>query len=321
MHSGPGGLQILSAQITSPSRQLQKWQGLPSGTWSPSLYITPLTSHSVGNSSSDSSVVATDGVEASLGFGVVYIPGDISVLASAVVTSLLGAVDACVEASVADVSSAAVVDSDAPDVAVAVLPFVVASEDAGDVPPSVASLDGAVVASLVSSMAPVVAGTGVPGVVGLPVDVASLVVVASVSVFVVTSDGVVAPSVVAASRISVALVPSVPAVEGVLGSSVPSVVAGVDPSETATMGVEAPSSVVPSEEIGVDTSIVPFVVSGVLASAGTLDGVLAPSVSEVSAGVVGADGVVDSFVSSVADGVVTSVAAIEAGVVASDELG
>lgn len=178
MHSGPGGLQILSAQITSPSRQLQKWQGLPSGTWSPSLYITPFTSHSVGNSSSDSSVVATDGVEASLGFGVVYIPGDISVLASAVVTSLLGAVDACVEASVADVSSAAVVDSDAPDVAVAVLPFVVASEDAGDVLPSVASLDGAVVASLVSSMAPVVAETGVPGVVGLPVDVASLVVVA-----------------------------------------------------------------------------------------------------------------------------------------------
>lgn len=321
MHSGPGGLQILSAQITSPSRQLQKWQGLPSGTWSPSLYITPFTSHSVGNSSSDSSVVATDGVEASLGFGVVYIPGDISVLASAVVTSLLGAVDACVEASVADVSSVAVVDSDAPVVTVAVLPFVVASEDAGDVLPSVASLDGAVVASLVSSMAPVVAETGVPGVVGLPVDVASLVVVASVSVFVVTSDGVLAPSVVAASRISVALVPSVPAVEGVLGSSVPSVVAGVDPSETATMRVEAPSSVVPSEEMGVDTSIVSFVVSGVLASAGTLDGVLAPSVSEVSAGVVGADGVVDSFVSSIADGVVTSVAAIEAGVVASDELG
>lgn len=208
LQSPSGAWQTLSAQIASPSKQLQNKQGLSSGTCSPSAYMVPLISHPDGYSlvTSGASVVGaltagvvTPGVDVAgeeasvVSVFSVDVDASVPIVDGPVVAGLVSAV------SNVEVTSGPIVD-------VTVVPSDVSSVTAGVLvgaflasAPSVGSVDETVVGTSVSFVTPgdvVSADVVASEVVVLVADVASVVSAVStgVEISVTFVDGIVVAS-------------------------------------------------------------------------------------------------------------------------------
>lgn len=278
VQSGSGGWQTRSAQMTSPSRQLQYKHGLSSGMWSLFLYDLPFETQS-GYSVVDSvASVAGDvaGVVTSDVFMKTVVGSLLSALAIAVVTSGLTVVGTEVTSFVSAVPAEVVVSLVVVDTGVV---FKVDSLAPLGVVTSGSMVDGSLTGRFLPSVSSV--GCAVPVVASFVSSVTAAVVTSEVTSVkpVVVSFVAVAASVVTSDTVADTLV-------------VTSFVSGVPPGDVPSGVVVGNAAVVSADGTVVGAGVnsvvlsVPSVLLGVVNSGSVGDGVDAPVVPSVSNSVV-----------------------------------